>query len=69
MKYTRLAVVAILLVGLILWLRQCTSTDETPEMQSTLDNLKNQTGNLTQGKTDGAPATTPAPTPKSATGS
>jgi len=64
MKYTRLAVVAILFVGLILWLRQCTSADDSSDLQGTLDNLKKQTESNAPNKTDGGPTSTPVQTQK-----
>jgi hypothetical protein len=69
MKYVRLAIVAVFFIALIFWLRQCSSTDDTSGLQSTMDNLKNQAASATQGQTDVSPSSAPAQTPKPAAGS
>jgi hypothetical protein len=69
MKYFRLLVVIVVFGALIYWLRQCTSSD-SDDTSADLGLTPAQVDALKQGKTDAlVPSTSPAPAPKSATGS
>ncbi len=68
MHYTRLAIVAVVLVALVFWLHQCSAPDATNDMQGTLDKLRNQTETQTQGTTNGTPPAVTTQTQKPASG-